>query len=52
MLKTGANQDQTYTEYAGCAVAAGIPGIFGTAHGRLRPEVGNGSAPYFGHFYM
>ena len=30
-----------YTEYAGCAVTAGIPVIFGTAHGRLRPEVGS-----------
>ena len=32
---------ELYTEYAGCAVTAGIPVIFGTAHGRLRPEVGS-----------
>ena len=30
-----------YTEYAGCAITAGIPVNFGTAHGRLRPEVGS-----------
>ena len=30
-----------YTEYAGCAITARIPVNFGTAHGRLRPEVGN-----------
>ena len=31
----------SYTEYAGWAVAARIAVNFGTAHGRLRPEVGN-----------
>ena len=31
-----------YTEYAGCALTACIPVKFGTAHGRSRPEVGNG----------
>ena len=29
-----------YTGYAGCAITAGIPVKFGTAHGRSRPEVG------------
>ena len=27
--------------YAGCAITAGIPVKFGTAHGRPRPEVGS-----------
>ena len=31
-----------YTEYAGCAITAGIAVKFGTAHGRSRPEVGSG----------
>ena len=30
-----------YTEYAGCALTAGIPVKFGAAHGRSRPEVGS-----------
>ena len=30
-----------YTEDAGCAIMAGIPVKFGTALGRLRPEVGS-----------
>ena len=30
-----------YTEYAGCAITTGIAVKFGTAHGRLRPEVGS-----------
>ena len=30
------------TGYAGCALTARIPVKFGTAHGRSRPEVGNG----------
>ena len=30
-----------HTGYAGCAITAGIPVKFGTAHGRLRPEVGS-----------
>ena len=30
-----------YTEYAGCAITAGIPVKFGTAHGRSRPDVGS-----------
>ena len=30
-----------YTEDVSCAIMAGIPVKFGTAHGRLRPEVGS-----------
>ena len=30
-----------YTEYAGCAVTAGIPVKIGTAHGRSRLEIGS-----------
>ena len=30
-----------YTGYAGCAITAGIPVKFGTAHGRCRPDVGS-----------
>ena len=31
-----------YTEDAGCAITMAIPVKFGTAHDRLRPEVGSG----------
>ena len=34
-------ESKRYTEDAGCAITAGIPVKFGTAHGRLRPEVGS-----------
>ena len=30
-----------YTGYAGCAITAGIPVKFSTAHGRCRPDVGS-----------
>ena len=36
-----------YTGYAGWAVTAGIPVKFGTAHDRLRPEVGSTKSKWF-----